>query len=103
MERAATEAISLTDVIAAAGVRARTLHEAFRHFETTTPMRFLRSLRLDRARALLMEGEMSVADAAMTSGFGHLSRFAHYFEQRFGENPSATLRRSRSAHSQQRN
>ena len=102
MERTGVEVVSLTDVIAAAGVKERTLHEAFRHFETTSPMRFLRGLRLDRARTQLVEGRTCVADAAVRSGFRHLSRFAHYYEQRFGEKPSTTLRRSSPDKLQQR-
>ena len=40
-------------------------------------------------------GERSVTDVALEFGFAHLGRFAKCYLDRFGETPSATLRRAR--------
>jgi transcriptional regulator GlxA family with amidase domain len=92
------EPISLNDIAAASQVPERTLLQAFKVFEGTSPMQFLRGLRLENARQYLSGrgGARCVAEAAARAGFSHSGRFAQYYEERFGENPSATLRRARS-------
>ncbi len=62
-----------------------------------TPQTYLHSVRLDRAREMLLApGEMlTVAEVAETVGYPHLGRFAGYYAERFGELPSDTLTRGR--------
>jgi AraC-like DNA-binding protein len=61
-----------------------------------TPQAFLRAVRLDRARELLLDpaGGLTIADVAETVGYPHEGRFAGYYYEGFGELPSATLARS---------
>jgi transcriptional regulator GlxA family with amidase domain len=96
IEANARETLRLQDIAAAANVPARTLLDGFRRFRQTSPGRFLRDLRLDRARESLIErdGEASVTTAALEAGFTHLGRFARAYADRFGEKPSETLARS---------
>ena len=57
-------------------------------------MRYLRNLRLDRARQMLMDApDMGVTRVALDCGFGHLGKFAAAYRARFGEAPSETARR----------
>jgi AraC-like DNA-binding protein len=94
-ERAA-EPIGLEDVARAAGAGPRTLQAGFRRFRETTPMAYLKTVRLDKARRDLAEGRCaSVTDAAFKNGFGHLGKFARDYRARFGEAPSTTLRHNR--------
>jgi len=62
-------------------------------YRNMTPMEHLRNVRLDRARDLLMSGNVQVADAASDCGFSHQGRFASRYRARFGESPSITLKR----------
>ncbi|CAN5265687.1 AraC family transcriptional regulator [soil metagenome] len=87
------EAVTLADIAAAAGVPPRTLLEGFQRLRGTSPIRYLRDLRLDRARARLMLGHGPVARVAFDAGFAHLGRFSAIYQGRYGEAPSATLRR----------
>jgi AraC-like DNA-binding protein len=90
------EAITLADIATAADVPVRTLLESFRRFRNTSPIRYLRDVRLDRAREALQSGKVSTAaEAAMNVGMTHLGRFAGEYAERFGEKPSDTLRMSR--------
>jgi AraC-like DNA-binding protein len=90
------EAITLADIATAADVPVRTLLESFRRFRSTSPIRYLRDVRLDRARALLRSGKVATAaEAAMDVGMTHLGRFAGDYAERFGEKPSDTLRTAR--------
>jgi AraC-like DNA-binding protein len=100
MEAHLAEALSVDDIARAVGVSPRQLHAAFAEHLGTSPAQLLREMRLDRARALLLDRSLAerltVATAAAKSGFSHLGRFAAYYLERFGEAPSATLSRSRS-------
>jgi AraC-type DNA-binding domain-containing proteins len=98
MREHAEEPISIMDVVAAAGVSQRTLFDGFKRFRNTTPMAFLKSVRMENIRAeLLREDPMtpgvSVTSIAVKWGFTNLGRFAESYRKRYGELPSATLRR----------
>jgi AraC-like DNA-binding protein len=98
MEEHARDAIVLADLIDVAGVSTRALQMGFRRFRDTTPMAYLRSIRLELARVELTKAGReggSVASIANAFGFGHLGRFARDYEARFGELPSHTLYRGR--------
>jgi AraC-like DNA-binding protein len=96
IEENARCAINLEDLAAVAGVSTRALQVGFRRFRNTTPMAYLRSLRLELARSeLARDGRDSgsVASVANVCGFGNLGRFAADYKTRFGESPAQTLRR----------
>ena len=88
--------LTLSDVVAAAGVPERTLHAQFRRFLGTTPAGHLRAIRLAAAReALLAAGpDCSVTTVAAEHGFNHFGRFATVYRKAFDELPSATLVRA---------
>jgi AraC-like DNA-binding protein/tetratricopeptide (TPR) repeat protein len=88
---------TLDDLAAVSGVARRTLHKRFRRFLSCTPMEFLRDLRLDRVRQDLLEASpgANITEVAMRWGVTHLGRFAARYHERYGESPSATLRRGR--------
>jgi len=94
----AEDDIRVEDLVAVAGVSARTLFDKFRRARGTSPMQFLRRVRLDRVRAELLRGEpgVSVTDIALRWNFDQLGRFAQYYRTAFGETPSQTLRRAAS-------
>jgi hypothetical protein len=54
-------------------------------------MRYLRQVRLDRARDDLAQAHGTVADIAYYWGFTNLSRFARAYRDRFGEFPPRPL------------
>jgi len=97
MRERADQPLTLQDVAAHAGVSVRSLHAGFQRYRNTSPMSFLRDLRLDRVHAELQAARESgakttVADIAMNWGFLHLGHFARAYAQKFGELPSQVLR-----------
>lgn len=88
-------AITLGDIVRAAGVPGRTLFQHFRDFLGATPMQYLRAARLREVRQTLIapEPDMSVTDVALQWGFTHAGRFSVEYRRRYGESPSATLRK----------
>jgi AraC-like DNA-binding protein len=96
LEAAAADDVRVADVAAAARLSPRALQEAFRRYLDTTPMSYLKSIRLARAhadlrRASLEEG-VTVADIAYRWGFGNLGRFAADYRREFGRSPREVLR-----------
>ena len=83
--------ITVTDVAAAAGASVRRVQEAFAEHLDTSPMAYLRTVRLDHCRRVLSEGRGTVTDVAQECGFTHLGRFSAAYRERFGELPSQTL------------
>lgn len=83
--------VSMEDLARSAGVSARTLHAHWKHQYGTTPMDWLRNLRLDTAREQLQSSPHTpITDVALSCGFSHLGRFAAYYKDRFGELPRHT-------------
>jgi transcriptional regulator GlxA family with amidase domain len=86
--------IDIDAICKAVGVSERTLHAAFRAQFGTSPMSYLKNLRLDAVRADLRRAQLSetVTQIAIRWGFLHFGWFAHDYQLRFGELPSQTLR-----------
>ncbi|TDX79050.1 AraC-like DNA-binding protein [Rathayibacter sp. PhB151] len=87
-------ALGPIEIAAAAHLSVRGLQVAFQRVLGTTPLQYLRDLRLDRARTDLRLADperTTVADIAREWGFGHLGRFSAAYAARFGEYPSQTL------------
>ena len=75
----------------------RALQQAFLRELETTPMAYLREVRLRRAHRALVEADPSVttvASIASNWGFTNLGRFAETHAACYGESPVVTLRRT---------
>lgn len=94
-----SETIQLDRLAQVAGVRPRTLESHFKMFLGTTPLGWVRRMRLARARQQLIRPgpRASVTDAALANGFHQLGRFAAQYRKAFGEPPSATLERAKNS------
>ena len=92
----ADQPIGLGEITAAAGVGARGLQHAFRRHRDTTPLAYLRRVRLAHAHADLRAGDPTrgdtVAAIAPRWGFTHPGRFSADYRRAFGCAPSETLR-----------
>jgi AraC-like DNA-binding protein len=93
IEAHAGEALSLADIVAAAGVPARSLRAAFAASRGIGPMEYLRQCRLDLGRRRLLEADEGTTVASVVSalGLGAAGRFSVEYRRRFGESPSETL------------
>lgn len=89
----AGEPLDISRLAAVAGVSPRSLHSGFSRFLGSTPMHYLRDVRLDRARIDLIETSQPVGTIALRWGFAHPGRFSAEYRSRFGENPAETRRR----------
>ncbi|MCF3640481.1 helix-turn-helix domain-containing protein [Rhizobium sp. TRM95111] len=88
--------ITVADMAAAAGVSARALQTNFRTFLDTTPMAYLRHVRLEGVRRDLQSASpaaTTIAEVARRWGFVHMGRFAQDYSASFGVKPSEDLGR----------
>ena len=67
----------------------------FRAVARVSPMRYLKQLRLERARLLLISNGVRAGQAAASVGYEGASHFARDFKQSFGASPAAYVRRFR--------
>src|SRR5690606_33052829 len=93
----AHKAIGIGDITEYAGVSARSLFSGFRKYRDTTPMAYLKAVRLDRVRDALRagDGRVNVTRGALEGGFSHLGQFSADYLRQHGELPSETLRKAR--------
>jgi AraC-like DNA-binding protein len=89
------DAITIERLVAEAGVSARSIFRAFERVRGYSPIAFAKSVRLRRARELLLSGDpaVTVASAAAACNFANPGHFARYYRATFGELPSATVSR----------
>jgi AraC-like DNA-binding protein len=94
MDEHAHQDITVADIAAAATVTARTLQLAFRRHLDTTPMTYLRQVRLDRAHQDLRQGGSATTVSAVAHrwGFPSPGRFAAHYRRAYGTTPGLTLR-----------
>jgi AraC-like DNA-binding protein len=91
-----TKPVARSELARAAGVSIRTISRGFRERHGVSPMAWLKERRLEATHSELRDavpGEVTVTDVALRYGFENPGRFAAEYRQRFGENPSQTLRR----------
>ncbi|MBR0568966.1 AraC family transcriptional regulator [Azoarcus sp. L1K30] len=96
IEEHAHEPITVGDMAEHVGVSTRSLFTGFRKYRNTSPMLFLKEVRLSRVREQLLRGQTgrtTVTAVAYQWGFGHLGHFTTDYKRRFGESPSETLAR----------
>ena len=87
IERNLTDVLSIDDVARAAGVSVSGLHAKFKAVTGQAPMQFVKRLRLDRARTLILAGQ-SVTQASLASGYNSVPQFSREFSREYGIPPS---------------
>jgi transcriptional regulator GlxA family with amidase domain len=87
--------ITLSDIAAAVQVTPRSVQYTFRRHLGTTPLEYLRRVRLDRAHRELQNADPAVDTVTAIAGrwgFSHPGRFSGAYKRTFGWPPSRTLR-----------
>lgn len=93
MEANLEEPLSRGDLAEAAGLSSRQMERLFAKYLHKSPARYYVELRLNRARLLLLQTNMSVIDIALACGFVSASHFSKCYRDFFGKTP----RRERAA------
>jgi AraC family transcriptional regulator, glycine betaine-responsive activator len=88
MEANIEEPLSLDELARLANLSQRHLQRMFKHTLNMTPMHYYLNLRLRRARALLLQTEMSVMSVTVACGFQSSCHFSKSYRTLFGYSPS---------------
>jgi AraC family transcriptional regulator len=83
------ERISLAALAQTAGVSKRHFLRAFQESMGQTPLSYVQSVRLEKAKQLLMDAERSATEVALECGFCHLQNFSDKFKKATGLTPTA--------------
>ena len=89
--------LTVSSIAARSYVSVRSLQEGFKRELGVSPMAYLREVRLRRAHQSLLESDpttSTVGSVANRWGFTNLGRFSASHNNRYGESPMATLRRT---------
>ena len=94
MEQNIEEPISPATLAKDVGMSTRQLERLFRRYLTRSPKRYYMELRLQKARNLLMQTDMSVINVALACGFASPSHFSKCYRAHYQTTPY----RERGAH-----
>jgi AraC-like DNA-binding protein len=91
------EPITMQDLARYAHISTRSLYKGFQEHRGTSPMGYVRRVRLQKVRETLLQARhagqaVSVTQVALDWGFGHLGHFTRAYRKQFNELPSQTLR-----------
>ena len=87
MEAAIEEPVPLGELTQRTGVSQRQLERLCKRYLGATPAQYYVQLRLERARRMLRQTDMSVAEVAIACGFVSLSHFAKVYRRHYGLSP----------------
>lgn len=79
--------LSLDELVEHVDISRRQIERQFKQLLDEAPAQTYRNIRLDRARTLLMETNLSVMEVAMATGFNSNNVFSRNYKERFGESP----------------
>ncbi|MGP8120350.1 MAG: helix-turn-helix domain-containing protein [Xanthobacteraceae bacterium] len=91
------EPLTIERLAAIANVGARSIFRYFKQAHGSTPLDFMKTLRLQEAQKGLQNpiGTTSVSSEALRCGFNNMGHFARDYRRKFGELPSETLQKAR--------
>lgn len=64
-----------------------TFHRTFKEVTSLSPIQYLKQVRLNKAKSLLLEGGVRAGDAARLVGYESVSQFTREFRRYFGSSP----------------
>ena len=87
METAIEDPMSPADLAEDVGMSTRQLERLFRRYLNRSPKRYYMELRLQKARNLLMQTDMSVINVALACGFASPSHFSKCYRSHYNTTP----------------
>jgi len=88
MERDFSESISVAELAESVQMSERHFRRQFETFYHVSPSAYLLRLRMEAARKLLLQENLSITQVALACGFSDCNYFSRIFRQQTGETPS---------------
>ena len=68
-------------------------HRAFNEVTASSPIQYIKKIRLNRARELMLDGNFRVNEAAMEVGYESSTQFSREFKRYYGSSPSEYIKK----------
>jgi AraC-like DNA-binding protein len=89
--------IKVEELAQATNMSVSSLHHRFKAVTNIGPMQYQKQLRLQRARSLLLNGEVDATTAAYKVGYESASQFSREYRRLFGAPPMQDIKKLRTA------
>lgn len=89
LHKAYAEVISIEHLAAQAHMSVSGFHRAFRQVTSETPLQYLKKIRLNKAKDLILVEGKQATEAAMLVGYTSASQFSREFKRHFNATPKA--------------
>ena len=90
-----TENLSVDQLAAEANMSVSAFHHNFKSVTSTSPLQYLKSYRLHKARMLILHDGLKASTAAVRVGYESASQFSREFKRYFGVTPGEDVARMR--------
>ncbi|WP_420453878.1 AraC family transcriptional regulator [Rubrivirga sp.] len=97
LHRQFDQAVRMEELAADLGMSASTFYQRFKAVTGMTPLQFQKEVRLQRARRLLLDGDLDAATAGYRVGYNDPSHFSRDYKRQFGAPPARDVERLREA------
>jgi AraC-like DNA-binding protein len=90
-----TRSLSMEQLAKRAGMSVSTFHHNFKAVTASSPLQYVKSIRLHRARLLMVQADHNASTAAAAVGYESASQFGREFKRFFGASPGEERERWR--------
>lgn len=90
-----SQTLSIEELARHAGMSHATFHAHFRAVTQTSPMQYVKSIRLHQARLMMVREQMTAAAASVAVGYESSSQFSREFKRLFALSPTEEAKRLR--------
>ncbi len=85
------ETLDVKTMAKAANMSVSSFHHNFKKVTSISPLQYLKSIRLHKARIFILQERLNVSTVADKVGYTSLSQFSREFKRFFGFNPSSEI------------
>lgn len=89
------KALDMTTLAMEAGMSVSTFHSHFKSVTASSPLQYLKNIRLHKARMMMVHEGTTAAVAAREVGYESASQFSREFKRYFGDGPASEANRLR--------
>lgn len=97
MHASFSEPVEVAALARRAGMSVTSFHTAFQALTSTSPLQYLKAIRLHEARLLMARDGLGAAESATVVGYASATQFSREFRRFFGRPPLSEARRLREA------
>lgn len=90
------EALPVDSLASLVNMSPSSFHRSFQDVTSSSPIQYIKKIRLNKARDLLLDQSVRVGEAASYVGYESVAQFSREFKRYFGSSPSEYIKKSHS-------